>query len=128
MNTFIDIKSGESSKNTKTNVDNSTNKAQQDCNSAYSSESNLNDSLSNSHEDSYLDQEDYSQDYLITEECKIKNIDTNYNDDSMFDPEEFIRDGDLNSTSGQNIICVELMNNNKIYINYDQNWSIKNVR
>lgn len=33
-----------------------------------------------------------------------------------------------NFSSFENIICIELMNNSKIYINYKNNWKIKDVR
>ena len=27
----------------------------------------------------------------------------------------------------ENVICIELINNNKLYINYEDNWTIENV-
>jgi hypothetical protein len=29
---------------------------------------------------------------------------------------------------GNNIICIELMNNNKIYLNYSPQWKVRDVR
>jgi len=53
------------------------------------------------------------------------------NDSSESDAEEnednYLARKNYNFCSFENIICIELMNNSKIYINYKNTWKIKDV-
>lgn len=45
-------------------------------------------------------------------------------DDLNYEPETYSKN---NKTKEEKIICIEMKNNNKLYIEYEDNWTIKQV-
>jgi len=60
-----------------------------------------------------------------------KNIlteNTNYVETEIdIDDDEFVPESVFKYSNTESFICIELENNNKIYLKYEQSWSIKDV-
>ncbi len=84
------------------------------------SESDLNFNCYDSGSDSYYS--DYEEDTTNTRR------NSNFKDDmdnEVFDP---IHEYKTNQSIANNIICIQMLNNNQIFINYDPSWTLRDVR
>lgn len=70
-----------------------------------------------------------SSDYSFNDEALDYQTEESQSNFVTLEEEDFSDEyKDYNPNSKESIICVELMNNNKLFLNYDPLWKIRDVR